>query len=192
MKNARVEGGHFIYCGLSGLACEVLRDEVPVHQVPERFDEFRTSIAVIDVIGVLPNVTGQQRLVACSHRVAGTDGARQTEAAVGLLDQPRPAGAEGTDSGLGELFLELVEGAEGRVDGISQRTSRLAAGVRRQAIPEEGVVPDLSGVVEDAAGGGLDDAFQVLAFELGARDQVVQVGDVGSVMLVVVELERLG
>jgi len=54
------------------------------------------------------------------------------------------------------------------------------------------VVPDLSGVVEDATGRGLDDAFQILAFELGARDQVVQIGHVSSVVLVVVKLERLG
>src|SRR5690606_24491125 len=58
--------------------------------------------------------------------------------------------------------------------------------------PEEGVVPDLSGVVEDATGRGLDDGFQILAFELGARDQVVQVGHVGLVVLAVVILEGLG
>src|SRR5690606_10151166 len=46
-------------------ACEVLRDEVPVDDVPERFDELRTGVAVVDVVRVLPDVAGQQRLVAC-------------------------------------------------------------------------------------------------------------------------------
>ena len=39
---------------------------------------------------------------------------------------------------------------------------------------------------------GLDDGFQILAFELGAWDQVVQIGHVGSVVLVVMVVERLG
>jgi hypothetical protein len=38
---------------------------------------------------------------------------------------------------------------------------RSAAAVRLQAVPEEGVVPDLGGVVVDAAGRGLlDDGFE--------------------------------
>ncbi|MNZ45926.1 hypothetical protein D3C78_635930 [compost metagenome] len=48
------------------------------------------------------------------------------------------------------------------------------------------MVPDLSGVVEDTARGGLDDLFQGFAFELGAWHQVVQVHDIGVVVLVVV------
>ncbi|MNT38152.1 hypothetical protein D3C72_1743350 [compost metagenome] len=51
------------------------------------------------------------------------------------------------------------------------------------------MVPDLSGVVEDAARRALDDLFQGLAFEFGAWDQVVQVHDIGVVVLVVVILQ---
>src|SRR5690606_27892966 len=94
--------------------------EVPVHQVPEGLDVLRTHVAVVDVVGVFPDVAGQQRGVAAGHRVAGADGAGQSQGAVGLLHQPGPAGAEGADGDLGELFLELVEGAEGGVDGVSQ------------------------------------------------------------------------
>src|SRR5690606_15091648 len=38
----------------------------------------------------------------------------------------------------------------------------------------------------------LDDLFQALAFELGARHQVVQVNHIGVVVLAVVELQGLG
>jgi hypothetical protein len=42
------------------------------------------------------------------------------------------------------------------------------------------VVPDLGGVVVDAAGRGLlDDGFEIEVLVFGALDQVVQVGDVG-------------
>jgi hypothetical protein len=51
------------------------------------------------------------------------------------------------------------------------------------------VVPHLGGVVEDAAGRLLDDLFQGQVFEFGARDQVVQVGHIGLVVLAIVILQ---
>jgi hypothetical protein len=51
------------------------------------------------------------------------------------------------------------------------------------------VVPYLSGVIEDATGRFLDDFFQRGIFKLGTLDQVVQVGDVGLMMLAVVEFQ---
>jgi hypothetical protein len=58
------------------------------------------------------------------------------------------------------------------------------------------VVPDLGGVVEHAGlagvtGHGGDGVFEALVLELAAGHQVVEVGDVGVVVLAVVELERL-
>src|SRR5690606_6910084 len=144
--------------------------EVPVDQVPEGLDVLRTHVAVVDVVGVFPNVAGQQRSVAAGHRVACADGAGQSQGTVGLLHQPAPAGTEGTDGNLAELFRELIEGTEGGVDGISQSAGGLTTTVGLHAVPVEGVVPHLGGVVEDAAGGGLDDLFQGLAFKFGARN----------------------
>src|SRR5690606_15596560 len=158
----------------------------------EGLDVLRTQVAVVDVVGVFPHVAGQQRGVAAGHRVAGANGAGQGQGTVGLLHQPGPAGTEGADGDLGEFFLELVEGAEGGIDGVGQGAGGLATAVGLHAVPVEGVVPHLGGVVEDAAGGALDDLFQGLAFELGARNQVVQVGDIGLVVLAVVVFQRLG
>src|SRR5690606_34592893 len=151
-----------------------------------------TRIAVIDVVGMFPDVAGQQRRSAVSHRVVGVAGAYDGQRAIGFLYQPAPAGAESGNRSLAELFLELVEGSERLVDGFGQFASRLAAAVRAQAVPEESVVPDLGSVVENAAAGGLDDGLQVLAFKLSARNQVVQVGYIGVVVLVVVKFQRLG
>jgi len=53
------------------------------------------------------------------------------------------------------------------------------------------VVPDLGALVEDATRGLADDVLERGLFELGAFDQVVQVGDVGGVMLAVVVFEGL-
>jgi hypothetical protein len=54
------------------------------------------------------------------------------------------------------------------------------------SVPVERVVPYLCRIVEDAARRFLDDLFQWQFFELGALDQVVQVGDIRLVMLTVV------
>src|SRR5690606_18158501 len=91
-----------------------------------------------------------------------------------------------------EGFLESVVAAELGIDGIRQLASRCAAAIGLHAAPEEGVVPDLGGVVVDAAAGLLDDLFQRQSFKLGAGDQVVQVGDVSLMVLAVVVLKSFG
>src|SRR5690606_32009806 len=175
-----------------GSGSEVLRHEVPVHQVPERLDILRTGVAVVDVVGMLPHVTGQQRSVTGGDRIAGADGAYQAQRAVSLLHQPAPAGTEGADGNLAELFLECVEGAECLVDRFCQFTGGLAAAIGAQAVPVEGVVPDLGSVVEQSAAGGLDDLCQALALVVCAGDQVVQVDHIGVVVLAVVIGQGLG
>ena len=40
------------------LASEILRDEIPVDQIPECRDIVGPTIAIIDVVGVLPYVAG--------------------------------------------------------------------------------------------------------------------------------------
>jgi hypothetical protein len=62
---------------------------------------------------------------------------------------------------------------------------------RLHAVPEEAVVPDLGGVVEHRAGGLPDDVLECRLGELGTRNQVVQVGGIGLMVLAVVELEGL-
>lgn len=45
-----------IFCSLR---CEIFRGKIPVHQVPERGDIIGAGIAVINVIGVFPDVAGE-------------------------------------------------------------------------------------------------------------------------------------
>lgn len=103
---------------------EVLGNEVPVDQVPERLDVLRTGVTVVDVVRVFPHIAGQQRLRVGRQRRGGVGGRHQIQRAVGLLHQPGPARTERADSRLGELFLELVEAAPLGVDGVSQRAGR--------------------------------------------------------------------
>jgi hypothetical protein len=73
------------------------------------------------------------------------------------------------------FFLERRERAERGVDGVGQLAGGFAAAVGLQAVPVEGVVPDLRGVVEHAALRLADDLLQSACLELGALDQVVEV-----------------
>src|SRR5688572_32742593 len=93
-------------------SAHVRRDEIPVHQVPERLDILGPRVAVVDVIRVFPNIAGQQRLVFTREWGGGVRRARQRQRTVRALYQPAPAGTESADRGLAELFLEPGEVAE--------------------------------------------------------------------------------
>ena len=137
------------FCGYS--VFHVLGDEVPVRQLPEGLDVLRPRVAAVDVVGMFPNVAGQQGLVLGRQRRAGVAGRAQFESTVRHLNEPCPAGAELADGGFGKLFLKLLEGPEVLLDALEQRAGRFARGIRAEAVPVEGVVPDLGGVVEDFA-----------------------------------------
>src|SRR5690554_5445072 len=125
--------------------------KVPVNQIPEGFQVVRTAVAVVDVVGVLPYVDGQYRLVRAGQRSFGIAGVGDSYGTNSLFNQPGPARTEVAGGLLIKLFLECIEGAKGLLDGFLGSTSRLTATVGAQAVPVEGVVPDLSGVVEQGA-----------------------------------------
>src|SRR5579862_6177484 len=83
---------------ISGLR-EQLVDIFPVHQMIEkRLEIVRTAIAIIDVIGMLPDVAAEDRRGAVHQRVLAVRRFGDFELAV--LDlQPAPAGAELADAG---------------------------------------------------------------------------------------------
>lgn len=45
------------------LALKVLSHEIPVHDIPEFFDVLGTGIPVVNVVSVLPDITGQKGLL---------------------------------------------------------------------------------------------------------------------------------
>ena len=140
------------FCGcFAASSSQVLGGEVPVRQLPEGLDVLGPRVAAVDVVGVLPDIARQQGLVLGRQRGAGVGGRPQFESSVRHLDEPGPAGAEQADGGFGELCLELLEGPEVLLDALEQRAGRFARGIRTEAVPVEGVVPDLGGVVEDFA-----------------------------------------
>src|SRR5690606_8199235 len=176
----------------------LLRDGVPVHDVPPRLDVVGTAVLVVQVVGVLPDVEAEDRGVAVHDRrvLVGRRVALQLAAAID--DQPGPAGAEAAGGLLLEPLLELLEAAEGAVDRLAQLAAGLTAAVRAHDLPEEVVVDVPAAVVADGRAGLLGDGVQIaeellgaLALQLGVLlDRRVEVVRVGGVVLAVVNLHR--
>lgn len=93
---------------------------VPVDQLPVRFDEIRATVAVVDIVGVLPYVDRHDGLEAFGHGVAGIGFRDDLQFAVLVGCEPRPARAEKSGSGFGELFLEGFDRSEVAGDAIRQ------------------------------------------------------------------------
>src|SRR6201746_2028940 len=173
---------------------EQLVDIVPVDEViDERLQIVGTAVAVVDVVGMLPDVAAEDRRGAVDQRAFAVRGLGDFELAV--LDlKPAPAGAELADAGGGEIGLELVEAAEILVDLLFEAAGQLAAAaIRLHPAPEMQMVVVLAGIVEYGrvlAERSFDDFLEGLAFEFGPLDRVVSVGHVSLVMLVVVEFQR--
>src|SRR5262249_25184422 len=129
---------------------QVRGDKVPIHQMIEKsLHEIRPPILIVEIISVLPNIACQQRRLPFSQRINRIWGGRDLQPpAVG--NEPRPAAAKLADRGCLELLLEFVEPAAIAGYRLRDITTRGAAATRLHGIPEEGMVPHLGGIVEDA------------------------------------------
>src|SRR5258706_8009637 len=91
---------------------EQLVDILPVHQVIDpRLQIIRPAIAIIDVVGVLPDVDAEDRGGAMNQRVLSVGRLGNLELAI-LYRQPRPPRTELADTGGGEIGLEFLEPAK--------------------------------------------------------------------------------
>jgi hypothetical protein len=113
--------------------------------------------------------------------------------------EPGPAGAEAGGAGLGEVFLELGEAAELRVDRGGELALGGAALARAMTVQKNAWLAVAAGVVADAAADGLGHLAEIgderVHIERRERrvvlEEIVGVGDVGLVVLAVVDLHRL-
>src|SRR4051812_7680871 len=101
--------------GLSGVLVE-LQHVVPIDQVvDECLEIFRPGIAVVDVIGMLPDIDAEDWLGAVDQRVLAVRRLGERELAV-LDRKPGPARAELGGAGGNEIRLELVVATEIGID----------------------------------------------------------------------------
>ena len=116
---------------------------LPVDHIPNGAKILRLPVLILQVIRMLPRINAQQRPELSHNRVLVRVGLDADGAGLGVLDQPRPAGALDAGEGGVHFGLEVVERAEVLVDALAQGAGwRLAAagGFGREVLPEEGVV----------------------------------------------------
>src|SRR6185503_6960586 len=152
---------------LLGRRREHFFDMLPVHQVIKKSLEIvGPTIAIVDVIGVLPHIAAENGGAAMYQRVLAVRRFHDGKLAVFHRD-PAPAGAELSDAGLREVRLHFFDAAEIAVDlGLELSWDFVAAAVRLHPHPEMDVVVVLAGIVEEAgilAEGTLDDLLERLA-----------------------------
>src|SRR5258707_7237 len=177
----------------SGLR-EQLVDIFPIHQmIDKRLEVVGAAVAIIDVVGMLPNIDPEDRRGAMHQRIFAIRGLRDFKLAV-LYSEPGPAGAELADTGGGEIGLEFLQTTEILGDLLFEAARQFAAAaIGLHPVPEMQMVVVLAGIVEERrilAERALDDLFEGLALEFGALQQVVAVGHIGLMMLVVMVFQR--
>src|SRR5262249_6931823 len=88
-----------------------------------------------------------------------------------------------------ELLLKCLKTAEPLQRLVDVLARALAS--RRQAVPEETVIPRLRCIVEDVAGGLRYQLLERCVFEFRAADQLVDLVDISLVMFAIVIIQRL-
>ncbi len=186
---------------------EEFGDFGPVDDVPDGGEVVGAFVLVFEVVGVFPDVDAEDGF-ACGGAGGGEDGfghdgvvlvggGGDGEFAV-FDDEPGPAGAEAFGAGFLEFGFEIGEGAEGGFDGVAESAGGFtgAGAFGGEEGPEEGVVHVAAAVVADGGadvfgngGESFDEVFGGFVGEVGlGGDGVVEVGDVGLVVFVVVNL----
>jgi len=92
------------------IAVPIFIHEVPIDKSWEILKVCGSGVAVVDVVGVLPDVNGQEGIVAIGQGISGIGGIENGDF-LALLGEPGPSWAE-IGKGLGwKLFDEVVDAA---------------------------------------------------------------------------------
>ena len=177
----------------AGLAAVPFFQHGPVDEGPEGLELGGAAVLVVEVVGVLPDVEGEDGLQAFGDGVAGAGLLGDGEGAVRRGGEPDPAGAEKPDAFGDEVVLEGVEGTpllDDLLHKFAGRVRRCRAGGELREVHV--VVEDLAGVVEDGAVRLLDYLVQGKALVRAAGEEFIQVVDVSLEVLAVVEADGAG
>ncbi len=147
------------------------------------------AVLVVEVVGVFPDVEGEQGPQAAGDGVAGIGFLGDLESPIFVGGEPDPAAAEEGDAAGFEFGLEGSEASPLFVNLGGEGAGGCRGAARGELGEIKVVIEDLAGVVEEGAGGLADDLGQGQVFEAGAGEQFVEVVDVGLEVFAVVEGE---
>ena len=166
---------------------------MPVDQRHEVLEVIGTAILVIEVIGVLPDIYGQQRRHPMTQRVIAVRQRKDLQLAIGVDCQEDPTRTKKKSGGLVELLNHRAESAKGLHDQQHQFARRLLGMLRgRQLFEEKLVVEYLPSVVgEGSCGCFAHEVAEGHALVLGVVHELVEFVDVVAEVLAIVQREGL-
>ena len=156
-----------------------------------------SPILNIEVIGMLPDIDGQQRRQAGNlDRGLGVSGSADGEP-VAFDAQPGPTAAELANRRRNHVLAEGGVTPEGSVDGGSKDAAGPTAPAGSQAMPIKTVIPDLGGVVEQgrlgrSIGAAAQDRDEGSVGRWLSGQQPVERGHVTGMMAMIMEIDRFG
>ena len=169
----------------------------PINNPPKCLQVGCAPILVVEVVGVFPNVEGEEGSEAVGDRVIGAGVLADGQCAGRIRLEPDPAGSEEGGAFLHEVGFEGVEapplfndlGYKGRfLDFAFARNDSGGSELGKVEI----MIQDLAGVVEDGTAGMADDVLQCHELELSSSNEFVQVVHVPFQVLAVVEFKGPG
>lgn len=170
---------------------------MPVDDFPHLAQVLGTRVLVVQIVGVLPHVNVEEWHQVGAHisDQVLVRGRIERQLSLSLVEaEPAPARSLDGSRACVEHLNELVKGTPAFHDQVvkvsRRRDSRLR--LRAQRVPEEFVVEMTASVELDGVGES-DGCFDISAVQcLGLLvEQVVQVVDVGAMVLAVVELKQM-
>ena len=176
---------------------------VPIDNPPQRLQVRGAAVLVVEVVGVLPDVEGQEGLETVGGGVVGAGVLADGKSAIGIGLEPHPAGAEEGGAGGDERGLEGGEGAPlgldlglegpGRpLDKLRDRPLDRLSNRRTELRKVQIMVQNLTGIVEHAPGRFLNNLLQGHRLKLGSGDELIQIIHIALQVLAMVERERAG
>src|SRR5690606_14741869 len=141
-------------------------DVLPIYEVVEPcLEVLGTSVAVVNVVAVLPHIAAENRLAAVHQRIFAVGRLRHLELAV-VDGEPSPTRAELGDAGVDEVRPHLVEAAVVLHQLLELARQLVAAAALLHPVPEVRVIIVLASVVDQPLVllriGLLDDLLQAL------------------------------
>lgn len=125
----------------------VLADEVPVDEAREVLEVGGSGVAVVNVVGVFPDINSQEGLVAVGKRVSSIGSIEDGDLST-LFGKPGPARPEVGQCLCREVLNKVINTAPLALNQLLELPSRLSL-MRRDAMPIKGMIPMLSSIIED-------------------------------------------
>ena len=103
---------------------EAVFDYFPVDDFPKIVQMVGSSVLIIQIVGMFPDIEAQERFHALSERITTIGFLHDDQLAVSVQGEPSPSRAEEAGGSFHHLVLEVIEVAEIAFDGFGQLSLR--------------------------------------------------------------------